>query len=110
MSSIMQKYAPVLLIFSIAFLMINVTTVQEASAAVPDTMSVSSNSITVTSFDDRRVSLSWTAPTANHVDGITDYQLDVGQNADCATGIVTYSDPISILTLGSVFNLTPNTS
>ena len=108
MSNIMQKYAPILLIFSIAFLMINVTTVQEASAAVPATMSVSGNSITVTSFDDRRVSLSWTAPSSDS--SITDYQLDVGQNSDCATGIVTYSDPISTLTLASVYNLTPSTT
>ena len=108
MLRLMQKYAPVLLVFSIAFLMINVVTVQEASAAVPSTMSVSGNAITVTSFDDRRVSLSWTAPSANPV--LTDYQIDVGQNSDCATNIVTYSDPISTLTLASVYNLTPNTT
>ena len=78
----MQKYAPAIVIFSIAFIMIAPLQVLDVSAAVPSTMSVSGNSIAVTSYDDRRVVLSWTAPTANHADGITDYQLDVGQNSD----------------------------
>jgi len=106
----MQKYAPAIVIFSIAFIMIAPLQVLDVSAAVPSTMSVSGNSIAVTSYDDRRVVLSWTAPTANHVDGITDYQLNVGTNSDCATGIATYSDPISTALFGSVFNLTPDTT
>ena len=41
MSSIMQKYAPVLLIFSIAFLLIACCTlsIEAHAAGVPDTMS-----------------------------------------------------------------------
>mgnify|MGYP001240887669 CR=1 FL=1 len=109
MGSVSRKYASVIFVCSIAFLMIAPLQVIDVFAAVPDTMSVSGNSIAVTSFDDRKVSLSWTAP-GNGGETITDYQLDVGSNSDCSTNIVTYSDPISTALFGSVFNLTPDTT
>ena len=79
----MQKYAPAIVIFSIAFIMIAPLQVLDVSAAVPSTMSVSGNSIAVTSYDDRRVVLSWTAPTANHADGITDRSEERRVGKEC---------------------------
>ena len=63
MVSIMQKYAPAVFIFTIAFLMIAPLQVLDVSAARPDTMSVAANNIQVQSYDDRKVTLTWTAAT-----------------------------------------------
>ena len=67
MVSIMQKYAPAVFIFAIAFLMIAPLQVIDVLAVIPDTMSVAANNIQVQSYDDRKVTLTWTAATGVHV-------------------------------------------
>ena len=107
MVSITQKYAPIVFIFAIAFLMIAPLQVIDVFAAVPSTMSVAANNIQVLSFDDRKVTLTWTAATGT---GIYDYEMQVGSNSDCATGMVTYSDPMGVATISTFYNLTPETT
>jgi len=107
MVSITHKYAPIVFIFAIAFLMIAPLQVIDVFAAVPSTMSVAGNNIQVLSFDDRRVTLTWTAVDVPGV-GFYDYELQVG--SDCVASIQTYSDPHSIATIGSFYNLTPDTT
>ena len=109
MVSITQKYAPIVFVFAIAFLMIAPLQVIDVFAAIPSTMSVAANNIQVQSYDDRKVVLTWT-PVAVPGVGFYDYELQVGSNADCETGMVTYSDPHSIATIGSFYNLTPDTT
>ena len=104
MVSITQKYAPAVFIFAIAFLMIAPLQVLDVSAARPSTMSVAGNNIQVLSFDDRKVTLTWT-PVAVPGTGFYDYELQVGSNADCSTGMVTYSDPHSVATIGSYYHM-----
>ena len=109
MVSITHKYAPIVFIFAIAFLMIAPLQVIDVFAAVPSTMSVAGNNIQVLSFDDRKVTLTWTAVAVPGV-GFYDYELQVGSNCTDATSIQTYSDPHSIATIGSFYNLTPDTT
>ena len=49
------------------------------------TMSVAANNIQVQSYDDRKVTLTWT-PVAVPGTGIYDYEMQVGNNVDCETG------------------------
>ena len=84
-----RKYASVIFVCSIAFLMIAPLQVIDVFAAVPSTMSVAGNNIQVLSFDDRKVTLTWTAVAVPGV-GFYDYELQVG--SDCVASIVTYSD------------------
>ena len=107
MGSISRKYASLIFVCSIAFLMIAPLQVIDVFAAIPDTMSVAANNIQVQGYDDRKVTLSWTAATGT---GIYDYEMQVGANADCATGMVTYSDPISIATVSTFYNLSAETT
>ena len=107
MVSITQKYAPIVFVFAIAFLMIAPLQVIDVFAAIPSTMSVAGNNIQVQSYDDRKVTLTWT-PVAVPGVGFYDYELQVG--SDCVASIQTYSDPHSIATIGSFYNLTPDTT
>jgi len=107
MGSVSRKYASVIFVCSIAFLMIAPLQVIDVFAAVPSTMSVAGNNIQVLSYDDRRVTLTWNAVDVPGV-GFYDYELQVG--SDCVASIVTYSDPHSIATIGSFYNLTPDTT
>ena len=77
MVSITQKYAPIVFIFAIAFLMIAPLQVIDVFAAIPSTMSVAANNIQVQSYDDRKVTLTWT-PVAVPGVGFYDYELQVG--------------------------------
>ena len=85
MVSITQKYAPIVFIFAIAFLMIAPLQVIDVFAAVPSTMSVAGNNIQVLSFDDRKVTLTWTAVAVPGV-GFYDYELQVGSDCACQYG------------------------
>ena len=107
MVGITQKYAPIVFIFAIAFLMIAPLQVIDVFAAIPSTMSVAGNNIQVLSYDDRRVTLTWNAVDVPGV-GFYDYELQVG--SDCDASIQTYSDPHSVATIGSFYNLTPDTT
>ena len=107
MVGITQKYAPIVFVFAIAFLMIAPLQVIDVFAAIPDTMSVAANNIQVQSYDDRKVTLTWTPATGT---GIFDYEMQVGSNADCSTGMVTYSDPMSVATISTFYNLSSETT
>ena len=107
MVSMTHKYAPIVFVFAIAFLMIAPLQVIDVFAAIPSTMSVAGNNIQVLNYDDRKVTLTWT-PVAVPGVGFYDYELQVGSN--CTDQIQTYSDPHSIATIGSFYNLTPDTT
>ena len=107
MVGITQKYAPIVFVFAIAFLMIAPLQVIDVFAAIPSTMSVAGNNIQVLNYDDRKVTLTWTAVAVPGV-GFYDYELQVGSN--CTDQIQTYSDPHSTATIGSFYNLTPDTT
>ena len=106
MVGITQKYAPIIFVFAIAFLMIAPLQVIDVFAAIPSTMSVAGNNIQVLNYDDRKVTLTWN-PVAVPGVGFYDYELQVG--ATCLSAN-TYSDPHSTATVGSFYNLTPDTT
>ena len=72
MVGITQKYAPIVFVFAIAFLMIAPLQVIDVFAAIPSTMSVAGNNIQVLNYDDRKVTLTWT-PVAVPGVGFYDY-------------------------------------
>ena len=74
MGSISRKYASVVFVCSIAFLMIAPLQVVDVFAAIPSTMSVAGNNIQVLNYDDRKVTLTWT-PVAVPGVGFYDYEL-----------------------------------
>ena len=106
MGNVSRKYASVIFVCSIAFLMIAPLQVIDVFAAIPSTMSVAGNNIQVLNYDDRKVTLTWN-PVAVPGVGFYDYELQVG--ATCLSAN-TYSDPHSIATIGSFYNLTPDTT
>jgi len=96
-----RKYASVIFVCSIAFLMIAPLQVIDVYAAVPDTV----GTVSIGGYSDISVQLNWTAPAS--ASGITDYLIQ--SSTDNSTwSLVT--DPTSNDPTADIPNLTANTT
>ena len=101
MGSISRKYASIVFVCSIAFLMIAPLQVLDVYAAIPETMSAP----TIASFTDLSVKIQFVAPTSTHT--ITDYE--VKQSTDDVTFTAVPTPPGIGLT-EEIYGLTADTT